>query len=190
MHRILHTSLTTMKVHFHLVSYNMLVLDTFIMIPFVSWKRLVFLVFLLLLGIWSNVTVVSFKNIANNCFMILFQEHVEILDCCILIFVALFPFHILMEIYLSWILFMITPRCFQCTCRKINLKIFKLLNIFVYGSKMNINIILSPFILVMKENIHPMHFKTIFTNMGSSIKPWYNTILNIMVYLKEWTRLS
>jgi len=190
MHRILHTSLTTMKVHFHLVSYNLLVLDTFIMIPFVSWKILVFLVFLLLLGIWSNVRVVSIKNIVNNCFKIIFEENVTILDFYIFNFVALFPFHILTEIYLSWILFMITPRCFQCTCRKINLKIFKLLNIFVYGSKMNLNIILPPFILVMKENIYLMNFKTIFTNMGSSIKPRYDIILNIMLYLKEWTWLS
>jgi hypothetical protein len=46
---------------------------------------------------------------------------------------------------------------------------------------MKLSLVLALFVLIMEENINLMNLKTIFTNMGSSIKTPFHTILNIMV---------
>jgi len=118
-------------------------------------------------------TLVSLEIIENNIFMIPLLEHVENLDWYILICVAPCMFHLVMAIDISWILLLITLGCVRC--------ILKLLKNFMYGSKMKPNIIFDLFILIMEENIHKLNLKSTSSNMGSSIKLMFHTILNRMV---------
>ena len=134
-------------------------------------KEWFFLVCLLFLGNWINVMLVSLESIENNYFMILLPEHVENFNRFIMICVALCVFLLQMETNISWILLMITLGCVGCTCWKINHKILKILKNFMYGFKMKPSLVLALFALIMEENIHLMDLKTIFVDMGSSIKP-------------------
>jgi hypothetical protein len=62
---------------------------------------------------------------------------------------------------------------------------FETFKIFIYGLKMKLNLVLALFILIMEGNTLQMSLKATFPNMGSSIKPLFHTILDIMVPLKE-----
>jgi hypothetical protein len=90
------------------------------------------------------------------------------------------PMHVplQMEMNISCILLMITPGFLGCSCPKINHKLLKLLKNFMYGFKMKLGLILALFALIMEKNIHLVNLKATFTNMGSSIKPQFNTIVN------------
>jgi len=77
----------------------------------------------------------------------------------------------------------ITLGCVGFICWNINLKCLKHLKIFMYGLKIKYNLVSTLFVLIMEGNILPMNLKSIFINMGLSMKPynpWHNGVVERM----------
>jgi hypothetical protein len=76
---------------------------------------------------------------------------------------------------------MTTQGCVEFICLNRNLKYLKHFKMFTSGLKMNLNLILPLFVVIMEGNALQMSLKSIYANMGSSIKPLFHTIIDEMV---------